>query len=65
MTLIQCFCWLNIERNHLHAAHNDLMATVITESNLMVDDSDELSSKVFTTFSFLCEPRLSEKTRHS
>lgn len=48
------------------------MATVITEGNLMVDDSDELSSKVFTTFpSFLCEPRLSEnshssdKTRHS
>lgn len=72
MTLIHCFCWLNIERNHFHAAHNDLMATVITEGNLMVDDSYELSSKVFTTFpSFLCEPRLSEnshssdKTRHS
>lgn len=55
MTLIHCFCWLNIERNNFHAAHNDLMATVITESNLMVDDSDELSSKIFTTFpSFLC-----------
>lgn len=26
------------------------MATAITESNLMVDDSDELSSKIFTAF---------------
>lgn len=26
------------------------MAAAITESNLMVDDSDELSSKIFTTF---------------
>lgn len=33
-----------------YAAHNDLMAAAITESNLMVDDSDELSSKIFTAF---------------
>lgn len=26
------------------------MVTAITESNLMVDDSDELSSKIFTAF---------------
>lgn len=26
------------------------MATAITESNLIVDDSDELSSKIFTAF---------------
>lgn len=31
------------------------MATAITESNLMVDDSDELSSKIFTAFPGLQE----------
>lgn len=50
MTLILCCCWFNIEHNNFHAAHNDLMVATITESNLMVDDSDELSSKIFTTF---------------
>lgn len=37
-----------MEHNNFHSAHNDLMATAITESNLMLDDSDELSSKIFT-----------------
>lgn len=50
MTLILCCCWFNVEHNNFHAAHNDLMATAITESNLIVDDSDELSSKIFTAF---------------
>lgn len=31
MTLIRRFCWFNVEHNNFYAAHNDLMATVITE----------------------------------
>ena len=41
---------LLFKHNNFHAAHNDLMAIAITQSNLMVDDSDELSSKTFTAF---------------
>lgn len=50
MTLILCCCLFNFGYNDLNAAHNDLMAIVITRSNLMVDDSDELFSQIFTAF---------------
>lgn len=35
-TSILCFCLFNFGRNNFPAAHNDLIAIVITQSNLMV-----------------------------
>lgn len=50
MTLILSRCLFNFGHNNFRAAHNDLIAIVVTQSNLMVDDSDELFSQIFTAF---------------
>lgn len=64
-----------MENNNFHSAHNDLMTTAITESNLMLDDSAELFflniysitrfSKVTHSASlFLAEKRMYGETWH-
>lgn len=50
MTLILCCCLFYFGHNNFGAAHNDLMAIVVTQRNLTVCDSDELFSQIFIAF---------------